>query len=150
MSGESVLKKNKLTDEERVARINASRKAYEARNPSRRREYHLAYAAAQKQALLDAGFVPKPVGRPARDPPNVIRKVGAKRERGDNYRNYQRAYQRLLRARRREEGWFPTPCGFVPPGYVEVLLQHRQRCVVLDTPPLVRSSDQNQPDKNVS
>ncbi len=94
--------------------------------------------------------MPKPVGRPARDPENVIRKVGAKRERGDDYRKYQRAYQRLLRARRREEGWFPTPCGFVPPGYVEVLLQHRQRGVTLDATTSARSSDQNQPDKIAS
>jgi len=149
MSGEPV-KKTKLTDEERVARINASRKAYEAKNSSLRREYHLAYAAAQRQVLLDAGFVPRPVGRPPRDPDNVIRKVGVKRERGGEYRKYQRGYQRLLRARRREEGWFPTPCGFVPPGYAEVLLQHRQRCVILDTPPSARSSDEDRPEKHVS
>ena len=84
MSGEPV-KKTKLTDEERVARVNASKKAYEAKNSSLRREYHLAYAAAQRQVLLDAGFAPRPVGRPPRDPDNVIRKVGVKRERGDEY-----------------------------------------------------------------
>ena len=146
MSGEPV-KKTKLTDEERLARINASRKAYEARNSSLRREYHLAYAAAQRQVLLDAGFVPRPVGRPPRDPDNVIQKVGVKRERGDKYREYQRGYQRLLRARRREGGWGPSPCGYIPPGYAEVLLQHRQRCVILDTPPSARSSDEDRPEK---
>ena len=141
MSGEPV--KTKLTDEERLARINVSKRAYEAKNSSLRREYRLAYAAAQRQVLLDAGFVPRPVGRPPSDPENVILKVGAKRERGDKYREYQRNYQRLLRARRREEGWIPGPCGYVPPGYGDALLQLRQRCVILDIPTSARSSDQN-------
>ena len=80
-------KKTKLTDEERVARIHVSKKAYEAKNSSLRREYHLAYAAAQRQVLLDAGFVPRPVGRPPRDPDNVIRKLVLKESGGTNIEN---------------------------------------------------------------
>ena len=119
--------KPKLSDEERVARNTAKRRAWEAEHYEQRRAYQFAYAVAQRQALLEAGCVPNPVGRPKRDPERLTRKVGAHRVRGkEAYRDYQRTYHRLYRARRRAEGWLSTPCGFIPPEHAEVLQRHRQ------------------------
>ena len=119
--------KPKLSDEERVARNTAKQRAWEAEHYEQRRAYQLAYAVAQRQALLEAGCVPNPVGRPKKDPERLTRKVGAHRVRGkEAYRDYQRTYHRLYRARRRAEGWLSTPCGFIPPEHAEVLQRHRQ------------------------
>ena len=127
MSGECVVKKPKLLDEERAARNNASKKAWAAKHCEQRRAYQLVYARCQRQALLDAGFVPNPVGRPKNDPDTTITgKTCAHRgERGDAYREYQKVYQRQLRARRRAEGWLAIPCGFISPQQVEALKNHR-------------------------
>ena len=76
MSVERMSKKPKLSDEERVARNNASKKAWAAKHYEQRRVYQLAYAVAQRQALTEAGYVPNPVGRPKRDPERVTRKGG--------------------------------------------------------------------------
>ena len=129
MSVERTVKKNKLSDEERLARNIASQRAWRAEHYEHRREYQLTYAAAQRQALLDAGCVPNPVGRPKRDPERVTRKAGAHRVRGEAYKDYQRMYHRLFRARRRAEGWLSAACGFLAPEHVEVLHRHRQEVV---------------------
>ena len=126
MLAELTLKKPKLSDEERTARNTAKQRAWEAEHYEQRRAYQLAYAVTQRQALLEAGCVPNPVGRPKKDPERVTRK-GTYRVRGkEAYRDYQRAYHRLYRARRRAEGWLSTPCGFIPPEHAEVLQRHRQ------------------------
>ncbi len=89
MSVECTSKKPKLSDEERVARNNASRRAWAAKHYEQRREYQLTYAATQRQALLDAGCVPNPVGRPKTDPERLTRKSGAHRVRGkEAYKDY--------------------------------------------------------------
>ena len=137
MSVECVVKKPKVSDEERAARNNASKRAWAAKHYEQRRAYQLAYAAAQRQALTEAGYVPNPVGRPKKDPDHITRKACAHRERGGAYREYQKVYQRLLRARRRAEGWLSTPCGFIPSQHVEALQNHRQGAFV-------------RPEKNVS
>ncbi len=64
MSVECVVKKPKLSDEERAARNNASKKSWAAKHCEQRRAYQLVYARCQRQAQLDAGFVPNSVGRP--------------------------------------------------------------------------------------
>ena len=121
-----MLKKPKLSDEEHVARNTAKQRAWEAEHYEQRREYQLAYAVAQKQALLEAGCVPNPAGRPKKDPERLTRK-GTCRVRGkDTYREHQRTYHRLYRAKRRAEGWISTPCGFIPPAHTEVLQRHRE------------------------
>ncbi len=134
MSVERTVKKPKLSDEERVAHTAAKQRAWRAERYEQRREYQLAYAVAQRQALLDAGCVLNPVGRPKRDPRRVTRK-GEQRARGEAYKDYQRMYHRLLRARRRAEGWLSTACGFVAPEHVEVLHRHRQEVVRSTGPP---------------
>ena len=124
MSVERTVKKTKLSDEERAARNTAKQRAWRAEHYEQRREYQLAYAAAQRQALLDAGCVPNPVGRPKKDPDRITR-MAAHRERGEAYKEYQRTYHKLFRARRRAEGWLTTACGFLSPAQVEVLHRHR-------------------------
>ena len=134
MSVEPKIKKSKLTNEERRARGNASKKAWEVKNYEQRRAYILAYSAAEKQALSEAGYVPKPVGRPPKDPEdNVIRK-GRTCERTEAYREYQRAYHRQFRAKRRADGWLATYNGFIPPQHVEVIQRHRQMRLSDDRP----------------
>ena len=118
------VKKPKLLDAERAARNNASKRAWAANHCEQRRAYQLMYARRQREALLDAGFVPNPVGRPKKDP-EAIGRTCAHRERGIGYQEYQRLYHRQFRARRRAEGWMLTPCGFVSPGQVEALKNHR-------------------------
>ena len=124
MSVECVVKKPKLLNEERAARNNASKKAWAAKHYEHRRAYQLVYARCQRQALLDAGFVPNPVGRPKKDP-EATGKVCAHRERGSDCKLYQKLYHRQFRARRRAEGWILTPCGLVSPEQVEALKNHR-------------------------
>ena len=123
MSVECV-KKPKLLDDERRIRNNASKKAWAAKHYEQRRAYQLMYARRQREALLNAGFVPNPVGRPKKDP-EVIGRTCAHRERGSHYKEYQKLYHRQFRARRRALGWVLTPCGFVSPGQVEALKNHR-------------------------
>ena len=123
MSVECV-KKPKLLDDERRIRNNASKKAWAAKHYEQRRAYQLVYARRQRQALLDAGFVPNPVGRPKKDP-EATGKVCAHRERGRDYKLYQKLYHRQFRARRRAEGWILTPCGLVSPEQVEALKNQR-------------------------
>ena len=71
--------KPKLSDEERTARNTAKQRAWEAEHYEQRRAYQLAYAVPQRQALLEAGCVPNPVGRPKKDPERLTRKAGAHR-----------------------------------------------------------------------
>ena len=123
MSVECV-KKTKLLDAERRARHNASKRAWAATHCEHRRAYALMYARRQREALLNAGFVPNPVGRPKKDP-EAIGRTCAHRERGSDYREYQKLYHRQFRARRRAEGWMLTPCGLVSPGQVDALKNHR-------------------------
>ena len=47
------------------------------------------YARRQREALLSTGFVPNPVGRPKKDP-EAIRRTCAHRERGSDYKEYQK------------------------------------------------------------
>ena len=135
MSVECVVK-SKLSDDECANRNRANQRAWDAKHVEQRRLYRLSYVRRQKQALLDSGFVPKPVGRPKRDP-DTATKACVHRKRGDAYREYQKEYQKLLRARRRAEGWVSTPCGFIPPQQVEALRNYRQ----------IHSSEQNRPAK---
>ena len=135
MSVECVVKP-KLLDDACANRNRANQRAWDAEHVEQRRLYRISYARRQKQALLDSGFVPNPVGRPKRDP-DTTTKAFTHRERGDAYREYQKGYQRLLRARRRAEGWASTPCGFIQPQQVEALRTYRQ----------IRSSEQNRPAK---
>ncbi len=124
MSVECVVKP-KLSDDECANRNRANQRAWDSKHAEQRRLYRISYARRQKQALLESGFVPNPVGRPKRDP-DTITKACTHRERGDTYREYQKGYQRLLRARRRAEGWVSTLCGFIPPQQVEALRNYRQ------------------------
>ena len=135
MSVECVVKP-KLSDDECANRNRANQRAWDAKHVEQRHLYRISYVRRQKQALLESGFVPKPVGRPKRDQDTTTRAC-IHRERGDTYREYQKGYQRLLRARRRAEGCVLTPCGFIPPQHVNALQNHRQ----------MRSSDQNRPAK---
>ena len=123
MSVECV-KKPKLLCEERRVRHNASKRAWAATHYEQRRADQLMYSRRQREALLNAGFVPNPVGRPNKDP-EATGKVCAHRERGSEYKLYQKLYHRQFRARRRAEGWVLTPCGLVSPGQVEALKNHR-------------------------
>ena len=107
MSVECVVKP-KLSDDECANRNRANQRAWDAKHAEQRRLYRISNVRRQKQALLDSGFVPKPVGRPKRDP-DTTTKACIHRERGDTYREYQRGYQRLLRARRRAGGWGFNP-----------------------------------------
>ena len=116
--------KNKFLDAERCARHNASNRAWAATHYEQRRAYQFMYAKRQREALLNAGFVPNPVGRPKKDP-EAIGRTCAHRERGSTYKEYQKLYHRQFRARRRAEGWMLTPCGFVSPEQVEALKNHR-------------------------
>ena len=130
------MKKPKLSDEERATRNRANQRAWAAEHTEQRRDYRIAYAAAQRQALLDAGCAPNPVGRPKKDPERVTRKVGVHRVRGkEAYRDYQRTYHRLFRARGGADGWLSTACGFLPPAQVEVLHSHRQGSVLRASSP---------------
>ena len=124
MSDECV-KKPKLLCEERRVRHNASKRAWAAKNYEQRRAYQLLYARRQREALLIAGFVPNPVGRPKKDPEVIGRTCAAHRERGSDYKEYQKLYHRQFRARRRAEGWVVTPCGLVSPRQIEALKKHR-------------------------
>ena len=123
MSVECV-KKPKLLCEERRVRHNASKRAWAAKHYEQRRAYQLMYARRQREALLSTGFVPNPVGRPKKDP-EAVGRTCAHRERGSDYKLYQKLYHRQFRARRRAEGWVLTSCGLISPGQVEALKKHR-------------------------
>ena len=123
MSVECV-KNPKLLCEERRVRHNASKRAWAAKHYEKRRAYQLLYARRQREALLNAGFVPNPVGRPNKDP-EAVRRTCAHRERGSDYKEYQKLYHRQFRARRRALGWVLTPCGLLSPEQVEALKNHR-------------------------
>ncbi len=136
MSVECVVKP-KLSDDECANPNRANQRAWDAEHAEQRRLYRISYVRRQRQALLDSGLVPNSIGRPKRDPEASITKACTHRERGDTYRAYQKGYRRILRARRRAEGWVSTPCGFIPPQQVEALRNYRQ----------IRSSEQNRPAK---
>ncbi len=94
-----------LSDEERLAHSLASNRAWQRRNihylrerdrlraPARREQRHVAYVA-RRQALLDSGWVPRPVGRPRIHPDTEALEL--KREAN-------RDYMRCRRARARHE-----------------------------------------------
>ena len=74
MSVECVVKP-KLSDDECANRNRANQRAWDAEHAEQRRLYRISYVRRQRQALLDSGFVPNPVGRPKRDPEASITKV---------------------------------------------------------------------------
>ncbi len=73
MAVKRMVKKPKLSDEERAARNRANQRAWRERNADavwarmaerfeQRREYRRTYTAAHRQVLLDASCAPNPVG----------------------------------------------------------------------------------------
>ncbi len=89
-----------LSDEERLAHTRASNTAWARRNieylrerdrlraPARREQRAAAYAA-RRQALLDSGWVPRPVGRPRIHPDTEALEL--KREANRDYMRRRRA-----------------------------------------------------------
>ena len=78
MSVECVVK-SKLSDDECANRNRANQRAWDAKHVEQRRLYRISYVRRQKQALLDSGFVPKPVGRPkgTQTPPQKLVYTGS-------------------------------------------------------------------------
>jgi len=81
--------------------VRAKEAAYRARpgNAERKRTYHRALYQAQRQALLDAGFEPRPVGRPRLHTPE---------EAAELHRIATREHMRKLRARLKADAERPV------------------------------------------
>ena len=94
---------------------------WRADNRDRLRERLRQRAAFQRQALVDAGFVPKPPGRPRKDPDALADKPKQRKRGGEAYVAYQREYHKAFRAKRREAGWKTTACGLIPPEFASIL-----------------------------
>ena len=110
-------------------------RAWRADNRDQLRERLRHRAAVQRQALIDAGFVPKPPGRPRKDPGALADKPKQRKRGGEAYTTYQREYHKTFRAKRREAGWKTAACGPIPPEFVSVLTVRADGDV--------RSSDEN-------
>ena len=115
-----------LSDEERLAHVRASKAAWRQRNreackvkeaayralPGRaeqKRAYRCALYRAQRQALLDSGFVPNPVGRPRLRTPEEAAEI---------HRTCSREYMRRQRLLLRSSAEHPEPEGGTTDAFV--------------------------------